>query len=259
MRKISEAISDLHRMDMEAGKSGWLQGIHPLPKLLVTVFFILLTVSFGKYDLAGILKMGIYLIISFVLGDISIGLLMKRMKAVLALVCLVGIANPFLDRKVLFLIGGFAVTGGMVSAVTLMLKGIFAVAASYLLMVTTAMEDLGYALRRLHVPRTFVTVLMLVYRYIIVLLKEIERMTDAYALRAPGQKGLHYKVWGTMIGQLLLRSMDRAQIVYDSMRLRGYHGEFCLRCKKKAGRGDYLYAAVWGAVLLFVRFGGILV
>lgn len=193
MMKISEAISDLHKMDMEAGRHGWLQGLHPLPKLLTTVFFILTTVSYGKYDLAGLLKMGIYLIISFVMGDISVKLLIKRMRAVLALVCLVGIANPFIDRKVLFQIGEFAVTGGMVSAVTLMLKGVFAVAASYLLMVTTAVEDLGYALRRLHIPKVFVTVLMLVYRYIIVLLKEIERMTDAYSLRAPGQTGLHYR------------------------------------------------------------------
>ena len=250
MKKISEAISDLHKMDMEAGRSGWLQGVHPLPKLLVTVFFILITVSFGKYDLAGLLMMGVYLIVSFVLGDISVRLLVKRMRAVLALVCLVGIANPFFDRMVLFLIGEFAVTGGMVSAVTLMVKGIFAVSASYLLMVTTSIEDLCYALRKLGIPGIFVTVLMLVYRYIIVLLKEIERMTDAYALRAPGQKGLHYKVWGTMVGQLLLRSVDRAQIVYDSMMLRGYHGGFYLRCKKRAGRGDYLYAAVWLTALL---------
>jgi cobalt ABC transporter, permease protein CbiQ len=256
MMKISEAISDLHKMDMEAGKHGWLQGIHPLPKLLTTVFFILTTVSYGKYDLAGLLKMGIYLIIGFVTGDISVKLLIKRMRAVLALVCLVGIANPFIDRKVLFQIGEFAVTGGMVSAVTLMLKGVFAVAASYLLMVTTAVEDLGYALRRLHIPKVFVTVLMLVYRYIIVLLKEIERMTDAYSLRAPGQTGLHYKVWGTMVGQLLLRSMDRAQIVYDSMMLRGYQGEFYLRCKKRAGAGDYLYAAVWVTVMLVLRYRG---
>lgn len=259
MKKISEAISDLHKMDMEAGRSGWLQGVHPLPKLLVTVFFILITVSFGKYDLAGLLMMGVYLIVSFVLGDISVRLLVKRMRAVLALVSLVGIANPFFDRKVLFLIGEFAVTGGMVSAVTLMVKGIFAVSASYLLMVTTSIEDLCYALRKLGIPGIFVTVLMLVYRYIIVLLKEIERMTDAYSLRAPGQTGLHYKVWGTMVGQLLLRSMDRAQTVYDSMMLRGYCGEFHLRCKKKAGKGDWLYAAVWIAVLLIIRYGGILV
>lgn len=253
MSRISDAVNDLHKMDMEAGKAGWLQGIHPLPKLLVTLYFILLTVSFGKYELAGLLKMGIYLIILFVIGDISIKLLIKRMKVVFLLVCMVGIANPFFDREAMFSLGTVTVTGGMVSAATLMLKGIFAVSASYLLMVTTSMEDICYALRKLHIPKTFVTILMLVYRYIILFLKEAERMTDAYMLRAPGQKGIHYKAWGTMVGQLLLRSMDRAQTVYDSMMLRGYNGEFYLRCKKKAGGSDYLYVIVWSVVLICIR------
>lgn len=253
MDRIRDSISDLHRIDMEARKSGWLQDIHPLPKLLVTLLFLLLTLSYGKYDLAGVLKMGIYLIVAFTLGDISVRLLAKRMKLVLALVCMVGVVNPFFDRETLFLIGGFAVTGGMVSMTTLLIKGVYAVSASYLLMVTTSMEDLCYALRRLGMPKTVVTVLMLVYRYIIVLLKEIQRMTDAYALRAPGQKGLHYKVWGTMIGQLLLRSMDRAQTVYDSMRMRGFGGEFYLKCRRAAGGRDYLFGIGWCVVLLAVR------
>ena len=253
MNRIRASISDLHRIDMETGKSGWLQQTHPLPKLLVTIFFIVLTVSFGKYDLAGLLKMGSYLIVLFILGDISVKLLVKRMKLVLVLVCLVGIGNPFFDREVLFSMGSLNVTGGMISMATLMIKGVYAVFASYLLMVTTSMEDLCYALRKLFVPKTFVTILLLVYRYIMVLLKEFERITDAYSLRAPGQKGVHYKVWGTMLGQLLLRSMDRAQTVYDSMRMRGYRGEFHLRYKKAAGRNDYLYGIVWCVVLLAVR------
>ncbi len=253
MDRISEAIADLHKMDMEAGKGGLLQGIHPLPKLLVTLFFVLLTVSFGKYELSRLLRMGIYLIVLFVIGDISVKLLLKRMKLLLVLVCLVGIANPFFDREIMFFVGKAAVTGGMVSAATLMLKGIFAVSASYLLMVTTSMEDICYALRKLHVPKMFVTILMLIYRYIILFLKEIRQMTDAYLLRAPGQKGVHYKAWGTMVGRLLLRSMDRAQTVYESMMMRGYDGEFYLRCKRKAGGRDYLYAAVWSVVLIGIR------
>ena len=67
--------------------------------------------------------MGIYLIVLFVMGDISVKLLLKRMKVVLLFVCLVGIANPFFDRKLMFLLGELEVTGGMISAVTLMFKG----------------------------------------------------------------------------------------------------------------------------------------
>ena len=51
-------------------------------------------------------------------------------------------------------------------------------------------------------------------------------MTDAYHLRAPGQKGIHISAWGSFLGQLLLRSMDRAQELYSSMQLRGFQGDF---------------------------------
>lgn len=37
-----------------------------------------------------------------------------------------------------------------------------------------------------------------------------------------GEKGIHFRAWGSLLGQLLLRSVDRAHLVYESMMLRGY-------------------------------------
>lgn len=62
-----------------------------------------------------------------------------------------------------------------------------------------------------------VVVLLLTYRYLILLLQEGSRMSAAYALRAPYSKGIAFNAWGTLVGQLLLRSIDRAQTVYESM------------------------------------------
>ena len=56
--------------------------------------------------------------------------------------------------------------------------------------------------------------------------EDLAVMTDAYRLRAPVQKGIHVSAWGSFLGQLLLRSMDRAQELYSSMLLRGYAQEF---------------------------------
>ena len=132
----------------------------------------------------------------------------RKLGPVLLLVCAVGIANPFFDRAVLFRAGPLPVTGGMISMATLMLKGVFAVLASYLLILTTSMESICYALRLLHVPKIMVTMVLLIYRYVIVLLKEAERISQAYSLRAPAQKGIHYRAWGTLLGQLMLRSIS---------------------------------------------------
>ncbi|HIX67265.1 MAG TPA: cobalt ECF transporter T component CbiQ [Candidatus Anaerostipes excrementavium] len=253
MGNIREAIYGIHQADEIAAKDQWLQNLHPLAKLLVTFGYILTVVSFHKYDLLGTAGMGLYLFVLFYLGEIPFGRALRQLKAILWIVAAVGIANPFLDHQVIGHIGGFALTGGMISMITLMLKGIYAVLASYLLVVSTSIEGICYGLQCLHVPKTFLTVILLIYRYIIVLLKEAERITLAYEMRAPGQKGIHWKAWGSLAGQLLLRSIDRAQVVYESMMLRGYDGTFRL-VRKKSGFGVSAgYVAGWMAVFLAFR------
>jgi cobalt/nickel transport system permease protein len=82
--------------------------------------------------------------------------------------------------------------------------------------------------------------------------KEADRITTAYKLRAPSQNGIHYKAWGTLVGQWLLRSMDRAGNVYESMLLRGFSGDFKMS-KKKARPMDYIYPLAWTSLFLIVR------
>ena len=152
-----------------------------------------------------------------------------------------------------FPIGSVSVSGGVISMITLMIKGILTVLAGYLLIATTSIEKICRALRILHIPKTFVTVILLIFRYVTVLLSEARRITQAYALRAPGQRGVQYKVWGPLLGQLLLRSMDRANDVYDSMLLRGFDGEFRTGKAEKVRPADVLWPAVWMIILILLR------
>ena len=78
-------------------------------------------------------------------------------------------------------------------------------------------------------------------------------MATAYRLRAPGQKGVHISAWGSFLGQLLLRSMDRAQQLYGSMLLRGYSGEFFYCKPEKARARDYLFVLICIAAFIFAR------
>lgn len=253
MNKIREAIDNIHHMDMEAGQDKWLNGIHPLPKLIVTLLYIALVVSFDKYDFTGLLGMILYLIVLMTVGELSIRHSLKQLRVLLLFVCMVGSANPFLDQTILGNIGPVSITGGVVSMLTLMLKGIFSVLAAFILISTTSMESICYAMRLLHIPKIMVTLVMLIYRYIILMLKEAERISQAYSMRAPGQKGIHYKAWGTLVGQLLLRSIDRAQEVYESMILRGYDGEFYTSSKSRFDLQSILYLFGWVMVMLMLR------
>lgn len=197
--------------------------------------------------------MGVYPIILFILGEVSFKDALKKLRIILPLVCLAGIFNPFLDRQPMFEIAGVTVTTGMVSMLTLMVKGIYSVLASYLLIATTPMEKICHALRFLHVPVVIVTQILLTYRYVRLLLNETYHIIQAYSLRAPNQKGVHFKVWGSLVGQLLLKSIDRAGEVYESMLLRGYHGEFYCDTKMPCRLRDYVYLAAWCTVFFCLR------
>ena len=253
MNRIDRAMMELHAIDREAGAEGWMQTVHPLSKLLVTLIYLVVLLSFGKYALPGVCLMGVCLAVLFWLGGVSVKMMGRRLWPLLLLTGLLGLANLFYDRFPMWIIGSFTVTGGMVSMLTLMLKGVFSVSAAYLLIVTTTMDDICHALRKIHVPAVLVTVLVLVYRYLMVLLKETSRLRDAYSMRAPGQRGVEFSVWGSMMGQLLLRSIDRAEVVYDSMQLRGFQGEFKPRRGRTARMSDYLYALAWPVLFLIIR------
>ena len=141
--------------------------------------------------------------------------------------------------------------------ITLMLKGIFCLMMSFLLMATTKIDSLCAALRKLHVPAMLVSLLQLTYRYVGVMTEELAVMTDAYSLRAPGQKGIHISAWGSFLGQLLLRSMDRAQELFSSMMLRGYHEHFHYADIKPFNIKDALFMALCIAFFFLLRYADI--
>lgn len=253
MSKMGGAVKELYRMDELAARDTWLNRLHPFTKLLVTLFYIIFTVSFSRYQLSSVLLMAVYPAVLFIIGDISFSYSIRRLRIVLPLVCLVGIFNPFFDRQPVYSIRGFLITTGMISMVTLMLKGLLCILASYLFIASTNIESICCSLRMLHIPSILVTQILLTYRYLSLLLSEAGKLMDAYALRAPGQKGIHIKVWGSLAGGLLLRSMDRASALYESMIMRGFHGEFYINQKKKLKKKDILYLLLWTVLFLLIK------
>lgn len=253
MNKVGGAIHEIHTMDTLASRDRWMNNIHPLVKLLITVGYIAAVVSFQKYDVAGLAGMVVYPIAGFMLSELSFRDCLRRLRLVLPLVCLLGIFNPFLDKNYVS-VAGLQMSAGVLSMLTLIMKGLFSVLASYILIATTSIDKLCYALRLLRIPKPVVTQFMLTYRYITVLLEEVNRITQAYELRAPGQKGIHFKVWGSLTGQLLLRSVDRAGSVYESMLLRGYRNDYRYMSSRITLRPrDIGFLLLWGAVIALFR------
>lgn len=254
MNKIEDAIYQVHHIDNNSNNNNILNKIHPLVKLIISVVYILFLTSINKYNLTITLAMSIYLIVVSTIGDLSIKNCIKRLKIVLFFLIIIGIANPILDRQVVTSIGIIPITTGMISALTLILKGIFAIISSYFLIVTTGVENICYALKKLHIPNILITIFMLIYRYIIVLLKEVQKIWIAYSLRAPKQKGIHFKAWGSMIGSLMIRSIDKAEVIYQAMELRGFSPDNFFMKNQKIDKTSIIYFMAGLLLLLIIRF-----
>lgn len=253
MSKVASAVREIESLDDQARRHTLVNDIHPAVKLFVTVVYLILVVSWNRYQMVGILGMAIYPFVMFELTGLSFSQALSRLRIVLPLVCVVGIFNPFFDREIVATLFGIQVSGGVLSMVTLMLKGVLTVLASYLLIATTTVDKICYGMRCFHIPKIIVTEFMLICRYISVLGREADRLMQSYHLRAPGQKGIHYRAWGSVIGQLLLRSMDRAEVVYQSMLLRGFRDEFRMAGETKLVRNDYIYLLGFTVILVVLR------
>lgn len=255
MSKIDNAIIKLYKISEEASKDTWMNNIYPLFKLILTCFYIVMVASVSKYDMDILISMGLYLVFLFVAGEISIKNCFVRIRLVLPVVCVMGIFNIFFDRTAQFYFGNLAVTGGMISFLSLLVKGVFMLLAVYLLVITTTIEKICISLTHLHCPKIIVTLFLLIYRYIGLLMEETSRMLQAYKLRAPKQKGIKINAWGSFVGMLLLRTFDRAEQVNESMSLRGFCGEFMNWEKFHASWKDWLYFLIFlGMIILFRYF-----
>jgi cobalt/nickel transport system permease protein len=103
------------------------------------------------------------------------------------------------------------------------LKSNLCVFTLLLLTWTTPFLDILQELRRLRLPAIMLTTLALMYRYLPVLAEESRRMQRARASRTFCSK--RHVIWRnltTIIGQLFIRSADRAERIYLAMCARGW-------------------------------------
>ena len=257
MNKLDTALRDLAQMDELAAGDSPVHRLHPLTKLAVTILYIVLVVSYGKYEFGSMIIMLLFPLFAYQLSGIPLRTCFIKLRYVLPLVLAVGLFNPFLDKSPALQIGTLTVSGGVLSMLTLMTKGVLALMMSFLLAAATPLDSLCAALRKLHVPSFLVTLLLLTFRYVGLLMEEASVMTTAYRLRAPGQKGIHFSAWGSFLGQLLLRSMDRAEDLYSAMLLRGYRGDFPYAEPKPFTFRDAAVLLLCAAMLVLLRFGNL--
>jgi cobalt/nickel transport system permease protein len=218
------------------------------------VAFILVVVSFPKYDVVALLPLFFFPIIMVSLANLPIGFFVRKLALVSPFAIFIGIFNPLLDRQVFFELGPLAITGGWVSFGSVMIRFVLTVGAAIILIATTSFPGVCAALERLKVPRLFVVQMMLLYRFIFVLVEESLRLMRARSMRSFGGKGPNIGLFVRLLGSLFLRTMDRAERVYCAMRSRGFDGEIRVLRRSTFGGRDLAFLSAAVTVFALIRY-----
>lgn len=129
-----------------------------------------------------------------------------------------------------------------------------------LLTLTTPWTRLLAALRGLGVPKIFILIIGMAYRYIFLLLGSVTDMYEARQARTPGtprHDRAARAVVGAGVGALLGKSTQLSEEVHQAMTARGFTGDAKTLDQRRLGVGDLAYlggVVVVGAAVLAVEY-----
>jgi cobalt/nickel transport system permease protein len=254
MSRIGDSLLNIGYLETLSYQDTPLHRLDPRVKLLTTLAFIIAVVSFGKYEVAGLIPFVIFPVALVAVGNLPPGYLARKILLAAPFAFFIGIFNPLLDRAVLLHLGPIGISGGWVSFASIMLRFTLTVSAALILIASTGFNAVCLAMEKLGAPNSFVVQLLFLYRYIFVLADEALRLARARSLRSFQGRGLGFKVFSSIIGQLLLRTLDRAQRIHLAMRSRGFDGKIRLSRPLRWHFADTAFFMGWSAVFVLLRW-----
>lgn len=185
-----------------------------------------------RIDVSAKLMSLILLLVATITTPISFYAAFALVSIVLLVVAFVSrIPLIFLVRRMLLLelfVMGVAILSllqpnGIVVFTTLVVRSTLCLLAIVLFSNTTPFSELLDLLRSWRVPLLLITLLALMYRYLFVLVDELERMQRARTSRTfTGKRVVVWHSLATVVSQLFVRSTERAETIYAAMCARGW-------------------------------------
>lgn len=252
-------------LDKYSSLDSFIHKLDPRVKIITTLFFLIVVMTTSPIFLWAFLIYFLIELIILIISKIPINFVLKRFVIVLPFILFIIIFSPFISKNeysgsynlgiLRNLSGEFYNINSVLVIVNVVLKSFLSIIALILLSSTTPFSQLLLGFRKLRVPSIFTNIASFMYRYVFIIVDEVQRMVRARNARNyRGKWILQSKVIGTMIANLFLRSYERGERVYLAMLSRGYNGDLILNYKYKIGWIDWLYLSIFSIILVLTMF-----
>lgn len=254
MNNIGKNSFDIGYMDTLSTGDSHLHRLDPRAKLITTLVFIIMVVSFNKYEISSLTVFFIYPLALITVGGLPAGYFFKKVLLVSPFAVFIGIFNPLIDKEILVYIGTIGISGGWISFISIIMRFALTVSAALILVALTGFNSVCESLLKFGVPKIFVLQLLFFNRYISVLTDETVRAARARSLRSFSSRHMRLKVFASMISHLLLRTLDMAERIYRAMCCRGFDGNIHIIRKMKIGYREIVFVFGWALLFVLLRY-----
>jgi cobalt/nickel transport system permease protein len=179
----------------------------------------------------------------------------RRVRFVLPLVLCVALFLPFVRGGDQLEVGPLALSvAGLAAFAAVSVKAVLGTTSAVLLGATTTFPATLRALESLRVPRLLVLIAGFVYRYLHVVVDEVQRMRAALTARGyQPRTALGAGAVGRVATALFLRTHARGERVYLAMLSRGYRGSVPALDTLRFGATDAVFVGAVALTLLPLR------
>jgi cobalt/nickel transport system permease protein len=214
--------------ESRAGPAGDLRSrVHRLDARVKLIGFVALTVTAvaaGTGAWPVWVGCGLVLLAVAVAGRVPAGVIARRASVALPVVLLAAALLPFVrDGEEVLALGPLSVSdAGLQAFAAASAKAAIGTLGAVLLGATTTFPDVLRALEQLRVPRLFVLVARITWRYLFVVAGEVRRVRAALVSRGYRPRhALHAGALGAATGALFVRAHARGERVHQAMLARG--------------------------------------
>lgn len=233
-------------------QTGPIHRIDPALKLLMMLVFECCVISCPPEQIRLLPAYLAALLIIGAFARISPGLFFRRLAVALPFAFFTGIWGCFYDHSPAALMG-LHITRGSLAFLSIMLRTALCVGCVLIYAGTTRISMMAAGMRRLHIPQEIVSIFELMWRYLSVLTDEAKNVRTAWLLRNGSAGGVSLKYFGSLLGGILVRSIDRAQQIHTAMICRGYPSASRNASRTQIRPAEYIGAAIFSASCILYR------
>ncbi len=237
--------------------------IHRIDPRCKIIFAVLVSFAVAVSDnYIVLIPVMIFSVVSAFAAGLRIVVVLKRLLIINLFICLIWLSLPFTAKgQVIYTVIGFNVTyQGVMKSLLITLKCNSIMLTLIVFISTISTTEIGQALSKLKFNTKLTMFIFFTYRYLGVIHLEYKRLQSAAKIRGfrPGTNLHSYKTYSYLIGNLIVRSWERAERVHQAMLCRGFNGNFyCLR-KFQMNTSDIVFCFIGGGLLIIIVLGNIL-